>query len=298
MLVQPPRDDADLTRYAADLGLPGFADVHVHFMPQNVLDKVWGFFDHVADDGFEPWGINYRTPEEERIRILRELGVVAYSALNYAHRPGMAAWLNDYSSEFARNHPDTVVPSGTFYPEASAGADTAAALAAGARIFKVHVQVGGYPPDDPLLDSSWFQLEEAGVPAVIHCGSGPHPGEFTGPQRIRNLLRKHPDLQLIIAHAGMPEYREFTALARVYPGVYLDTTMVGTDYMQRLFPIPEDVLLSWEASPDKIVLGTDFPNIPYEYAHQIQALERFGFGVDWMRAVLWENGAKLMRVMR
>lgn len=296
MSVQPPRNDADLTRYAADLGIPGFADVHVHFMPQNVLDKVWDFFDHVQDEGFEPWGIKYRTSEEERIETLRELGVVAYSALNYAHRPGMAAWLNDYSAVFARGHAGTVVHSGTFYPERSAGADTAAALAAGARIFKVHVQVGGFAPDDPLLDSSWSQLEEAGVPAVMHCGSGPHRGEFTGPQRVRNLLSKHPDLKLIIAHAGMPEYREFTALARAYLEVYLDTTMIGTDYAQRMSPIPEDVLLSWESMPTKIVLGSDFPNIPYEYAHQIQALERFGFGDDWLRSVLWENGAQLMGI--
>jgi predicted TIM-barrel fold metal-dependent hydrolase len=296
MPVQPPTNDADLPRYAAELGIPGFADVHVHFMPQNVLDKVWDFFDHVADEGFEPWGINYRTPEEDRVATLREIGVVAYSALNYAHRPGMAAWLNDYSATFARNHADAVVHSGTFYPEASAGADTAAALAAGARIFKVHVQVGGFPPDDPQLASSWAQLEEAGGPAVVHCGSGPHRGEFTGPQRIRKLLEKHPDLRLIIAHAGMPEYREFTALARVHPEVYLDTTMIGTDYAQRMSPIPDDVLLSWESMPDKIVLGTDFPNIPYEYAHQVQALERFGFGDDWLRAVLWENGARLMGV--
>jgi predicted TIM-barrel fold metal-dependent hydrolase len=296
MIVTPPRDDTDLARFAADLGIPGFADVHVHFMPQNVLDKVWTFFDHVQDEGFEPWGIHYRTAEERRVETLRELGVVAYSALNYAHRPGMAAWLNDYSSEFARDHADTVVHSGTFYPEESAGEDTAAALAAGARIFKVHVQVGGFPPDDPLLDPAWMQLEEAGIPAVMHCGSGPHEGEFTGPQRVRNLLRKHPDLKLIIAHAGMPQYREFTAMARVHPNVYLDTTMVGTDYAQRMAAIPEDVLLSWETMPDKIVLGTDFPNIPYEYAHQIQALERFGFGDDWLRAVLWENGAKLMGI--
>jgi predicted TIM-barrel fold metal-dependent hydrolase len=294
MLVRPPHDDEDIPRFISDLGLPGLADVHVHFMPQNVLDKVWDFFDHVTDQGLEPWGIRYRTTEPERAATLERLGVVAYPSLNYAHRPGMAAWLNRYSTRFAAEHSGVAVHSGTFYPEASAGADTAAALAAGARIFKVHVQVGAFAPDDPLLESSWSQLQEAGVPAVIHCGSGPHRGEFTGPQRIRKVLERHPALRLVIAHAGMPEYREFTALARMYPGVHLDTTMVGTDYMQRLFPVPEDVLVSWEAMPEKIVLGTDFPNIPYEYAHQLRSLVRFGFGEDWLRAVLWDNGARLM----
>ena len=42
---------------------------------------------------------------------------------------------------------------------------------------------------------------------------------------------------------------------------------------------------------DRIVLGSDFPNIPYSYAHQIQSLIDWDFGDDWLRQVLWHNGA-------
>jgi len=42
------------------------------------------------------------------------------------------------------------------------------------------------------------------------------------------------------------------------------------------------------------VLGSDFPSIPYAYAHQIDALARLGLGDDWLRAVLWNNGARLL----
>jgi predicted TIM-barrel fold metal-dependent hydrolase len=45
---------------------------------------------------------------------------------------------------------------------------------------------------------------------------------------------------------------------------------------------------------DRIVLGSDFPNIPYAYAHQLEALTRLDLGDDWLRAVLWENGARLL----
>ncbi|WP_417564321.1 amidohydrolase family protein [Microbacterium sp.] len=293
-----PRDDTEIPDYLRALGVPGIADVHVHFMPQNVLDKVWDFFDHVGDDGGgTPWGIAYRTPEDERVATLDRLGVVAYPTLNYAHRPGMAAWLNAYSKDFAVRHP-RAVPSGTFFAEASATADAQAALADGARIFKIHVQVGAFAPDDPILDGAWSALADAGVPAVVHCGSGPHGGRYTGPARIAALLRRHPRLQLIIAHAGMPEYAAFTDLADEYPGVCLDTTMVCTDYGQVLAPVPDTVLERWRDMPEKIVLGTDFPNIPYPYAHQLAVLADLGFGDDWMRAVLWHNGARLMRVTR
>jgi uncharacterized protein len=30
------------------LGLPGIIDVHTHFMPKSVMDKVWQYFDAPA----------------------------------------------------------------------------------------------------------------------------------------------------------------------------------------------------------------------------------------------------------
>jgi predicted TIM-barrel fold metal-dependent hydrolase len=43
-----------------------------------------------------------------------------------------------------------------------------------------------------------------------------------------------------------------------------------------------------------VVLGSDFPNIPNPYAHQLEALHRLGLGVEWLRSVLWRNGARLL----
>jgi hypothetical protein len=48
--------------------------------------------------------------------------------------------------------------------------------------------------------------------------------------------------------------------------------------------------------PDRVVLGTDFPNIPHPYAHQLQALVRLDLGDDWLRAVCHDNGARLLGV--
>ena len=44
---------------------------------------------------------------------------------------------------------------------------------------------------------------------------------------------------------------------------------------------------------DCLVLGSDFPTIPYPYAHQLDALARTGLGDDWLRAVCWQNAAAL-----
>ncbi|WP_417367542.1 amidohydrolase family protein [Glutamicibacter arilaitensis] len=292
-----PSDDAALPAYLQALGIPGLIDLHVHFMPQNVLDKVWAFFDSAGERSGVPWPINYRLGEAQRVAKLRELGVIAYGTLNYAHRPSMAAWLNAYSRDFAAGHPEAI-RSGTFYPEPGVTDLVREAIADGVEVFKVHVQVGGFTPLDPQLDQAWELLAEARTPVVIHCGNGPHRGEFTGIEPIRELIARHPELVLVIAHAGLPDYLQFAQLAAEHPNVYLDTTMVGTGFMNRIAPLPEDYPQVVAGLGHKIVLGSDFPNIPYSYSHQIQALAAWGLGGQWMREVLHDTPLKLLQAVR
>ncbi len=286
-------NDADIPAFWQRLGLPGLVDLHVHFMPERVQHKVWDYFDRVGPLTAVEWPIRYRFPDDERLALLRSFGVRAFPALLYAHKPGMAEWLNGWGQAFAASHPD-VVPSGTFFPEPSAATYVESALGAGMRIFKAHLQVGGYDPRDPLLDPVWGLLAEAGVPVVVHCGSGPAPGAFTGPGPMAAVLAQHPRLPLVVAHLGMPEYAEFLAMAASYERVHLDTTMAFTQFAVEHAPFPAALLPRLRDLGDRIVLGTDFPTIPYPYAHQLESLAGLDLGDDWLRAVCWANGARLL----
>jgi hypothetical protein len=286
-------DDAGVPAFWQRLGLPGLVDIHVHFMPTPVMDAVWRYFDDAERHYGTAWPVHYRTPEPERLATLRALGVRAFGSLLYPHTPGMAASLNEWARGFATRTPGCVT-TGTFYAEQSAPDYVRSALDAGARLFKVHVQVGDFDPRDAALREVWGMLADAAVPVVVHCGSGPIPGRHTGPGPFGEVLAAHPALTAVIAHGGAPEYREHLELVRRYPNVHLDTTMVGTDFMNRLAPVPADVVAAYADVADRIVLGTDFPNIPYPYAEQLTALERFGLGDDWLRAVCWDNGARLL----
>ncbi|MFD2090690.1 amidohydrolase family protein [Blastococcus deserti] len=290
--IPPPADDADVPRYWRELGLPGLVDVHVHFLPERVQAKVWQYFAQAENHYGTGWPITYALPDEERLAVLDRLGVRAFPTLPYPHRPGMAAWLNDWSAGFAAARPQ-VLQSATFYPEPGVAGYVAEALDRGARVFKVHVQVGSFDPRDPLLAPVWSLLEETGTPVVIHCGSGPLAGEHTGPVPVSGLLERFPRLQLVIAHLGMPEYREFLDLAERYKRVHLDTTMFATDFTERLMPFDPADRPRLSRLRDKVLLGSDFPSIPYPYAHQLAALHRLELGEEWLRAVLWENGARL-----
>jgi predicted TIM-barrel fold metal-dependent hydrolase len=295
MEIAAPVDDDDVPRFWRELGLPGLIDTHVHFLPPRVQAKVWQYFAEGETHYGVPWPLSYALPDEERLAILERLGVRAFPTLPYPHKAGMAAWLNDWSAEFAATD-SRILQSATFYPEPEAPFYVAEALERGVRIFKVHVQVGRYDPRDPLLDAVWGRLEEAGTPVVIHCGSGPLRGEHTGPAPVAGLLERYPRLQLVIAHLGMPEYRDFLELAERYERVHLDTTMFATDFTERLMPFDRADLPRLAGLTDKVLLGSDFPSIPYPYAHQLQALHRLDLGEDWLRAVLWHNGARLFTI--
>ena len=100
-LPAPPEKDADVAGFVAALGLPGIVDVHVHFLPENVLRKVWAYFDGAVEHYGMTWPVHYRLPEPERVATLRALGVTTFAPLVYPHRSGMARWLTEWVTGFA-----------------------------------------------------------------------------------------------------------------------------------------------------------------------------------------------------
>ncbi|WP_414940167.1 amidohydrolase family protein [Amycolatopsis sp. cmx-11-51] len=298
-MIHGPASDAEIPGWITALGIDGLVDLHLHFLPKPVMDKVWAYFDQAEEHYGMAWPVYYRTSEEERIETLRSFGVRKFAPLVYPHKPGMAEWLTSWALEFAERVPDAV-PTGTFYPEPSALSVVDGALRAGARCFKAHVQVGAYDPRVALLDGVWGALADAGVPVVVHCGHGPLKGAYTGLRLFEEILVRHPNLTLVLAHAGMPEIAFTFELARKYPRVYLDTTMVGVKFTQRGNPLPPDWTDLLAEFPDRVVLGTDFPNIPYSYATQLQAIAGWAaddrLGEPFLRAVLHDTPAKLLSV--
>jgi len=292
--ASPPEQDAGVPAFWQQLGLPGLADIHVHFLPPRLRRKVWAYFDQAGPLIGRAWPIRYRWSDEERVAHLRAMGVRMFSALAYAHRPAMAEDLNDWTLGFARETPGCL-PSATFYPEPGVAGYVGRAIDDGAAIFKIHLQVGGFPPDDPQLDPVWGLLAEAGIPVVAHAGHAPVAAPHTGPEPFAALLARFPALTAVIAHMGAPDYEKFLALAEQYDRVSLDTTMAFTGFFEDIAPFPRALLPRVRdlGLAGRVLLGSDFPSIPYPYLEQLSALAGLGLGDDWLRAVCWHNPLRL-----
>jgi predicted TIM-barrel fold metal-dependent hydrolase len=276
------------------LGIPGLYDVHVHFLPPNIQAAVWREFDQAGPKIGRNWPIRYRGSVIERVEQLRSFGVRRFSSLPYAHKPGVAAYLNRWAASFADDVPENL-RSATFYPEPGVGEYVATAVVAGVKVFKLHTQVGEFMLDDPQLEPAWEVLEATGVPVLIHVGSGPVGNAFTGPEHLERLLLAHPDVRVIVAHLGAPEFDEFLDLAERFEHTRLDTTMVFTEFF---VDFPDRLLPRVGALGAKILYGSDFPNLPYAYQHQFDSLAGLlgrarGIDEEWLAAVCWHNAAAL-----
>ena len=291
-----PAADEEVRPFLDAIGCPGIVDVHVHAMPDRLQQAVWRYFDALDDP---PWPISYREDLETRLAQLRAVGVIAHSALAYAHKPGMLGWLNGFTLDLADEH-DQVVPTFTVYPEDGVTEHVAAAIARGGRVCKVHNQLSGFTLDDPRLDEAWRLCVEAGVLVVAHTSKvyGVDGGAATsGPAQIRRVRERHPGLRLCIAHLGLPDPDggHWAAIEQL-DGVWADTSGVLTEPPTPVAPgglIDHDGLRT--RLSEHLLFGSDFPSIPHSYAAGVRGLHHLGLDPAGLRAVLHDRAAGLLQ---
>jgi len=96
---------------------------------------------------------------------------------------------------------------------------------------------------------------------------------------------------------GMPEYTDFLDICEASVDVRLDTTMAFTPFVDETMPFPAAQLARLPQLGDRILFGSDFPNIPYGYAEAMRAITRLpGIDDNWLRAVFYDNAAALFAV--
>lgn len=287
-----PGSDAEVPAFLDELGLDGVVDLHVHAMPDRLQQAVWRFFDRLDDP---PWPIRYREDEDTRLAQLADLGVVAHTALAYAHRPGMLRWLNDHTLDLADRH-SQVLPTFTIFPEAGVTDLTAEAIDRGGAVVKVHTQVGRFHTTDPRLDDAWQLIADARLPVMLHATAvyGVDGGDaWCGIDTVRALLDRHPGLTVLVAHVGMPDHRDAVALAEEADDVHLDLSMTLHDGPVSA-PVPDDVLARLHDLAPRLTFGSDFPSIPHDYATQVRALATLGLDDARLRDVLAGNARRLL----
>jgi len=262
-------------------------DVHVHLFPDRLFEAIWRQF--VANYG---WSVLHRLYWRESVAYLRERGVGPIVYSNYAHRPGIAEGLNDWNLSVLEETPDLYCFA-AFHPGDADALAMAASLLEHPRIlgFKLQLLVQRFPPHDERLFPLYELVMAKGKRLLLHTGTGPVGNEFVGIAPFRKLLTRYPELPATIAHMGALEYAAFGELLADYPGIMLDTAFAFLPGLGFMCDLDAQFL---EKHRERILYGSDFPNILFPREEEIDTLLGLGLSQAFYDAVFRDNGLRLI----
>ena len=261
-------------------------DFHVHLFPDKGFDAIWKAFANV-----------YQVPvlhhlyHRDCVDYLRRRGVGPIVFSNYAHKKGIARPMNAWNRELLDSS-DRLYCFAAFHPDDDDALDYAEEILAHPRVMgvKLHFLVQDFYPYDKRLYPLYELVMEKKKRLLMHMGTGPIGSGFTGLDHFTKLLRDFPDLPANIPHMGGYEYREFMELLSDHQGLYLDTSYSFWAQMPG-FNLGNTVL---EANKDRILYGSDFPNIILPREDEIQGLVSRDLSQAFYDRVFYDNGMELI----
>jgi predicted TIM-barrel fold metal-dependent hydrolase len=261
-------------------------DVHTHLMPERLQRAVRDYF--VAHG----WPPQYDGSTEELVQKLLDAHVSRFVFMPYAHRADMSRSLNHWAANVQGIFAPHAIGFATFHPDDGAALPELAEEAFGhlqLKGAKLHPYVGKFDMDDPRLDPVYARAIEHRAIILIHAGRQPEPNEFVGARAFGRLMRRFPHLRVIVAHAGADEFEAFFNVCERYEDVFVDTAMVFNNYLGG--PPPIERVLEFQ---DRVLYGSDFPNIPYSIEDAIQAILALRLGRTLEEKLLSTNAARVL----
>ena len=274
-------------------GLPPVIDAHVHIFPRSILSAIRKWFDENA------WHIRYQMTSSEIFEFLLSHGIKHIIALQYAHKPGIARHLNKYMSEKCREYGNRVTGMATVFPgEENAETILQEAFDFGLGGLKLHAHVQCFDMNSEHMNRLYECCRINRKPIVMHIGREPKstaygcdPYQLCNAEKLELVLKYFPDVKICVPHLGFDETSAYRKLIEKYDNLWLDTAMVITDY----FPIEEKVNLGYYRA-DRIMYGSDFPNIPYAWDRELKELNAAGISEDTLEKIFYKNAADFFSI--
>lgn len=266
--------------------LPFVIDAHVHIAPAGVFNAVWKWFDKNA------WPVRYQMTSSQIFQFLLSHGIKHIIALQYAHKPGISRQLNAYMSEKCKEFENQVTGMATVFPgEDKAQKILQEAFDSGLGGLKLHAHVQCFDMNADYMNGLYECCQINNKPMITHVGREPNspayscdPYQLCSAQKLERILIDFPDLKICVPHLGFDEISAYKNMIEKYDNLWLDTTMVMTDY----FPIQEKIGLDHYRS-DRIMYGSDFPNIPFAWDRELKELKIFNLSHKIMEKIMCKN---------
>lgn len=274
--------------------LPTVVDAHVHLFPGRLFAAIWDWFDNFG------WPIRYKLPSRQITDYLFSRRIRHIVALHYAHAPGVARQLNAYMARLCAENPRITGTATVFPGEEDARGILQEGFDMGLKGVKLHAHVQFFHMDGPEMQEIYEVCSECAKPLVMHVGREPKnpdfpykcdPYECCSSERLEAVLKAYPGLRICVPHLGADEFDAYRGFLEKYDNLWVDTTMVMADYLpvDRVPPLQD-----WRQ--DRIMYGSDFPNIPYAWDRELKKIAGMGLPEEFLDRLLGRNAVELFSI--
>jgi len=272
--------------------LPPVVDGHVHLFPRPIFASIWKWFDRFG------WPIRYKLSSREIIDFLLSRGIRHIIALHYAHKPGVARQLNAYMAKICNSNLRVTAMATVFPGEKDARGILQDAFQSGLGGVKLHCHVQCFDMNSDAMNEIYEQCSAHNRPLIMHVGREPKspaypcdPYLLCSAEKLERVLGEHPDLKICVPHLGADEFDAYRDLLDRYDNLWLDTTMTLAEYL------PTDYFPQLaEMRVDRIIFGTDFPNLPYAWDREIKRLSRLKLSENSLARILGKNASEFYSI--
>lgn len=257
-------------------------DVHAHAWP----DKVAAAAIAVLEQAGHNWHAQYDGTLDGLLAEMDRSGIDFSVVQPVATKPRQVESINDWV--IAVTNPRLIM-FGAMHPDFEKAAEEIARLAAhGVRGVKLHPEHQSFEPNDPRMDALYEAAIEHGLIVFFHAGRDEiHPGAHSTPGSFATLMRRFPEMRLVLAHMG--SYKLWDQVAEQIAGC---DAWFDTAYCPRNLPDDDFVELARKHGVEKVMFGTDGPwtNPEVEIAH----LSSLGFTAEELDGILGGNAARML----
>jgi predicted TIM-barrel fold metal-dependent hydrolase len=276
-----------------------YIDVHTHFFPPNIFQAIWDYFEiRDKDDKVRGWPVKYKLPVEQLVDILERKNIQYFTTLNYSHKANISEYINEWVLEFTQLHKNAI-PFGCVFPEDGNRVNYVTKIFDEYNFIGIKIQplVQNFYLDDQRLDEVYKIIIDRGKWLITHMGTAPYRNKYVGYSNFVKFLDKFPDINIIVAHMGAFEYEKFLGLLDNYQNLFLDTAMIYIPeniFPERVTKRPtKQDLVDYQ---DRILFGSDFPNIPYEYEYSTKGLLGLDLSRKFYQNIFYNNAKRIFKL--
>ena len=272
--------------------LPAVIDAHVHLFPDYMFASIWQWFEKFG------WPVRYRLGSPEVIEFLLSRGVSRIVGLQYAHKPGIARELNVYMSRLCRRYQQLTGMATVFPGENKAPQILAEAFDMGLSGVKLHCHVQCFEMLSPAMHEIYRLCQESDKPLIMHVGREPKspaypcdPYALCSADKLEHVIKAYPGLRVCVPHLGADEFDAYLGLLESHDNLWLDTTMTLADYLP--FKNVPDLA---KIRADRLIFGSDFPNLPYAWDRELQRIARSDLDRERLLKLLSQNAVEFYAI--